>query len=62
MPTEPKLVDPDFVCSNPIFTTTEVSCSSISHISSLVPMGDEFRDVHEAFPRLQSARSRHVVV
>ena len=32
----------DSACSNPIIGTADVSCSRISHICSLVPLGDEF--------------------
>ena len=32
----------DLVGSRPIFTSADVSCSRISHISYLVPLGDEF--------------------
>ena len=43
----------DSASSNPIFTTAGVSSSRIFQ---------GFRGVHENVPRLQSARSRHVVV
>ena len=34
--------DRDLAGINPIFTTTDISGSRLSHISRLVPLGDEF--------------------
>ena len=36
------LAGKDSAGSNPNFTTANVSFSSISHMSSVVPLGDEF--------------------
>ena len=52
----------DSAGSNPSFTT-DVPCSRISHISGAAGRRvRRFRGVDESFLRLQSARSRYVVV